>query len=155
MEGDWRRGRDSNSRWRCRHTAFREPHLKPLGHPSGRGFYPPPGPRLQRGRRRGLHSGAVAGHLGPVAAAAHAAPFALAGARGVLEDPMALRVLADAQPLGVALNQLASDRLNQPGYGAVNRVPLVTVVERDAVGRRDELVDVVGAQRPVDLSKVA
>src|SRR2546421_2095631 len=44
----WRRGRDSNSRWRCRHTAFREPHLKPLGHPSGAGFYPGPNP-LQRG----------------------------------------------------------------------------------------------------------
>jgi hypothetical protein len=28
----WRRGRDSNPRYRCRHTAFREQHLQPLGH---------------------------------------------------------------------------------------------------------------------------
>src|ERR1700733_12068258 len=28
----WRRGRDSNPRYRYRHTAFREQHLQPLGH---------------------------------------------------------------------------------------------------------------------------
>ncbi len=30
----WRRGWDSNPRCPLRHTAFREPHLQPLGHPS-------------------------------------------------------------------------------------------------------------------------
>src|SRR5712692_8076327 len=63
--------------------------------PPGEDFTPHPGDRLQRGRRGGLHTGAVAGDLGPVAAAAHAAPFALAGARGVLEDPPTLRVQTD------------------------------------------------------------
>ncbi len=28
----WRRGRDSNSRYGCPHTAFREQRLQPLGH---------------------------------------------------------------------------------------------------------------------------
>src|SRR5438132_203135 len=98
--------------------------------------------------------GAVPGDLRPVAAAAHAAPLALAGSRGVFEDPVALRVLTDPQPRRIALDQLAGDRLGEAGNRAVHRVSLVAMVERDAVGPRDELVDVVGAQRPVDLGQV-
>src|SRR5207244_2311262 len=59
----------------------------------------------------GTAARAMAGDLGPVAAAAHAAPFALAGARRVLEDPAALRVLADPQSLGVPLDQFTGDSL--------------------------------------------
>src|SRR5256714_9320655 len=152
----WRRGRDSNSRWRCRHTAFREPHLKPLGRPSGRGFYPSnrPFPR-KRGGRYGSPSSPMARDLGAIAAAAHAAPLALASPGGVLEDPPALRVFADPQPFGVALDQLSGNRLGQPGDGTVYGVALVPVVQRHAVGRRNELIDVVRAQRPVDLIQVA
>ena len=32
----WRRGWDSNPRYACTHTAFRERHHQPLGHPSAR-----------------------------------------------------------------------------------------------------------------------
>src|SRR5207237_8449059 len=94
------------------------------------------------------------GHLGAVAAAAHAAPLSLAGSRGVLEDPPALHVFADAQPRGFALNQLTGDRLDQPRKRAVDRVALVPVVEGDAVRRRDQLINVVRPKRAVDLIEV-
>src|SRR6266851_4603574 len=95
------------------------------------------------------------GDFGPVPAAAHAAPLAFSGSRGVLEDPVALRVLADPEPRGIAHDQLAGECLGEPGDGAVNRVALVAVVERDTVGRRNQLIDVVGAQGPVDVGQVA
>src|SRR5260370_30451702 len=97
----------------------------------------------------------MSGDFGPVPAAAHAAPLAFPGSRGVLEDPVALRVLANPQPRRIALDQLAGKRLGEPGDGAVNRVALVAVVERDAVGRWNQLIDVVGAQRPVAVGQVA
>src|SRR5205814_2054947 len=104
---------------------------------------PPGGHGTLRGYS--LLAGAMSGHLRPVAAATHAAPLALPGSRGVLEDPMALRVLADPQPRRIALDQLASDRLGEAGDRAVDGISLVTVVERHAIGRRNQLVNVVGA----------
>src|ERR1700704_2757268 len=114
----------------------------------------PPGGHCKL-RGYGLLAGAMPGDLGPVAAALHAAPLALSGSRGVLEDPVTLRVLADPQPRRIALDQLAGDRLGESGNRAVNRVSLVTVIERYAVGRRNQFIDVVGAQRPVDLAEIA
>ena len=35
MGSQWRMGRDSNPRCRCRHAGFQDRCLKPLGHPSG------------------------------------------------------------------------------------------------------------------------
>src|SRR2546425_11820845 len=114
---------------------------------------PPGGHCKLRGYR--FLASAMPGNLGPVAAAAHAAPLALPGSRRVLEDPVALRVFTDPQPRRIALDQLAGDRLGEPRNRTINRVSLVTVVERHAVGRWNELIDVVGAQRPVDLGQVA
>src|SRR2546430_13706244 len=104
---------------------------------------PPGGHCKLRGDR--LLAGAMPGNLRAVAAAAHAAPLALPGSRGVLEDPMALRVFADPQPRRVGLDQLAGDRLGEAGDRAVGGISLVTVVQRYAIGRRNQLVDVVGA----------
>src|SRR5439155_25274457 len=99
----------------------------------------------------GLAPGAVPGDLGPVPAAAHAAPFPLARPRGVLEHPPALRVLTDAQPRRIALDQLTRDRLGKPRDGAINRVALVAMDEGDDIGRADQLVDVVRTQGPDEL----
>src|SRR5712692_10309148 len=123
--------------------------------PPGEDFTPTPSTPLKRRGRLGFLAGAMPGDFRPVAAAAHAAPLALPGAGGVLEDPVALRVLADPQPRGIALDQLAGERFREPGNGAVNRVSLVTVVERDAVGRRNQLIDVVRPQRPVHVGQGA
>src|ERR1700736_645493 len=123
--------------------------------PPGEDFTPTPPTDLKGRGRLGSLARAMPGHFRPVAAAAHAAPLALAGPRGVLEDPVALWVLADPQPRGIALDQLPGDRLREPGNRAVNRVPLVTVVERDAGGRRNQLIDVVRPQRPVHVGQVA
>src|ERR1700694_3796319 len=112
--------------------------------PPGEDFTPHPGPLPHGGRRLGPLARAMPGDLGPVPAALHAAPLPLTGPGSVFEDPVALRVFADPQPCGVALDQLTGDRFSEPGNGAVNRVSLVTVVEREAVGRRNQLVDVVG-----------
>jgi len=84
-------------------------------------------------------------HFRPVATAAHAAPLALPGSGCVLEDPVALRVFTDPQPRRIALDQLAGDRLGQPGDRAVDGISLVTVIERYAVGRGHQFIDVVGA----------
>src|SRR5256884_7782518 len=113
---------------------------------------PPGGHCKLRGYR--LLAGPMPSHFRPVATAAHAAPLALPGSGRVLEDPVALRVFADPQPRRVALDQLAGDRLGETGDGAVDGISLVPVVERHAVGRRNQLVDVVGAQGPVDLGEV-
>src|ERR1700682_66347 len=96
-------------------------------------------------------AGTMARDLRPVAAAAHTAPLPLAGGRGVLEHPAALRVFAHLHAGGRPLDQLTRDRLGKPRGGAVDRVALVPVVERDAVRPLDQLIDVVRAQRPVDL----
>src|SRR3989440_12941542 len=85
---------------------------------------PPGGHCKLRGYR--LLPGAMPGDLRPVAAAAHAAPLALPGSRGVLEDSMALRVFADPQPRRIALDQLAGDRLGEAGDRAVDGISLVT-----------------------------
>src|SRR5205823_5168858 len=113
---------------------------------------PPGGHCKLRGYR--LLAGAMPGHLRPVAAAAHTAPLSLPGSRGVLEDPVALRIFTDPQPRRIALDQLAGDRLGQPGDRAVDGISLVTMIERYAVRRGHEFVDVVGAQRPIDLGEV-
>src|ERR1700694_4719347 len=105
--------------------------------PPGEDFTPHPGPLPHGGRRLGSLARAMPGDLGPVPAALHAAPLPLTGPGSVFEDPVALRVFADPQPCGVALDQLTGDRFSEPGNGAVNRVSLVTVVEREAVGRRN------------------
>src|SRR5207253_9571937 len=99
----------------------------------------------------GFLPGAMARNLGSIPAAAHAAPFALAGAGGVLEDPAALRVVANPQPSRIALDQLAGDGFREPCDRAVNGIALVAVIQGYAVRRRDQLVDVVSAQRPVAL----
>src|SRR5437016_6822335 len=57
---------------------------------------PPGGHCKLRGDR--LLAGAMPGNLCAVTAAAHAAPLAPPGSRGVLEDPATLRVFADPQP---------------------------------------------------------
>src|SRR5207247_4127164 len=106
--------------------------------PPGEHFNPHPDPPPQGGREMGsinygLAPIAVPGDLGPVPAAAHAAPFPLARPRGVLEHPPALRVLTDAQSRRIALDQLTRDRLGKPRDGAINRVALVAMVEGDAV----------------------
>src|ERR1700737_2042280 len=123
--------------------------------PPGEDFTPTPAIPLKGRGRLGFLARAMPGDFRPVAAAAHAAPLAFPGSGSVLEDPVALRVLADPQPRGIALDQLAGERLGEPGNGTVNRVSLVTVVERDAVGRRNQLIDVVRPQRPVDVGQVA
>src|ERR1700694_2565931 len=115
--------------------------------PPGEDFTPTPAIPLESRGRLGFLAGAMPGDFRPVAAAAHAAPLTLPGSRGVLEDPVALRVFADAQPRGIALDQLTGDRLREPGDGAVDGVSLVAVVERDAVGCRNQLIDVMSPQR--------
>src|SRR5256884_9267415 len=70
---------------------------------------PPGGHCKLRGYR--LLPGATPGDLRPVAAAAHAAPLPLPGSRGVLEDPLALRVFPDPQPRRIPPHQLAAARL--------------------------------------------
>src|SRR5437763_8347243 len=85
---------------------------------------PPGGHCKLRGYR--LLAGAMPSHLCPVTAAAHAAPLALPGSRGVLEDPVALRVFADPQPRCIALDQLAGDRFGEAGDPPVDGIALVT-----------------------------
>src|SRR5207245_1103622 len=98
-ESEWTGGGEIRTRGGLHHTAFRELHLKPLGHPSAAGPFYEQGGARQLGNQpwliRGLLPSPVAGHLGAVAAGGHVAPFPPAGSGGIGEDIAALLVFAD------------------------------------------------------------
>ena len=89
--------------------------------------------------------------LGPIATAGHLAPASTAGPRVVVEDPAARVTGAGPQSLGPTGRDLADDRLGQVGQGVVDRVADVPMIEAEAVGARDELDHLAGAQGSVDL----